>query len=127
MTRDVAPRLGYNKPALIEARFFPALQGESGKMSASDPNSAIFVNDTPKQIKDKVRGVTWCYTAAVLSTAQPGSLPQQHKQQHRTKAVRWQQQHRQQQQEDKEEKEGDMVEMHATLIPPAAVGCWGSQ
>jgi tryptophanyl-tRNA synthetase len=54
MTRDVAPRLGYAKPALIESRFFPALQGESGKMSASDPNSAIFVNDTPKQIKDKV-------------------------------------------------------------------------
>lgn len=54
MTRDVAPRLGYQKPALIEARFFPALQGESGKMSASDPNSAVFVNDTPKQIKDKV-------------------------------------------------------------------------
>ncbi|KIY94715.1 tryptophanyl-tRNA synthetase [Monoraphidium neglectum] len=54
MTRDVAPRLGYAKPALIESRFFPALQGESGKMSASDPNSAIFVNDTPKQIKDKI-------------------------------------------------------------------------
>lgn len=26
MTRDVAPRLGYHKPALIESRFFPALQ-----------------------------------------------------------------------------------------------------
>lgn len=51
----MAPRIGYQKPALIEARFFPALQGESGKMSASDPNSAIFVNDTPKDIKDKVR------------------------------------------------------------------------
>lgn len=31
-----------------------ALQGESGKMSASDTTSAIFTNDTPKQIKDKV-------------------------------------------------------------------------
>jgi tryptophanyl-tRNA synthetase len=56
MTRDVSPRIGYEKPALIESRFFPALQGESGKMSASDANSAIFVNDTPKQIKDKARG-----------------------------------------------------------------------
>jgi tryptophanyl-tRNA synthetase len=54
MTRDVAPKLGYYKPALIESRFFPALQGESGKMSASDTNSAIFVTDTPKQIKNKV-------------------------------------------------------------------------
>ncbi|KAG0480850.1 hypothetical protein HPP92_011708 [Vanilla planifolia] len=29
-------------------------QGESGKMSASDPNSAIYVTDTPKDIKNKV-------------------------------------------------------------------------
>ncbi|KAH8960507.1 hypothetical protein BDL97_06G137200 [Sphagnum fallax] len=54
MTRDVAPRIGFQKPALIEALFFPALQGESGKMSASNPNSAIYVTDTPKQIKLKV-------------------------------------------------------------------------
>ncbi|KAJ3674642.1 hypothetical protein LUZ60_005258 [Juncus effusus] len=54
MTRDVAPRLGYNKPALIESKFFPALQGESGKMSASDANSAIYVTDPLKEIKDKV-------------------------------------------------------------------------
>ena len=54
MTRDVAPRLGHHKPALIESRFLPALQGESGKMSASDEASAIFVSDTPKAIKDKV-------------------------------------------------------------------------
>ncbi len=26
MTRDAAPRLGFNKPALIESKFFPALQ-----------------------------------------------------------------------------------------------------
>lgn len=50
----MAPRLGLLKPALIEARFFPALQGESGKMSASDPNSAVFTNDSPKDIKNKV-------------------------------------------------------------------------
>ncbi|KAK9907769.1 hypothetical protein WJX75_009683 [Coccomyxa subellipsoidea] len=54
MTRDVAPKLGYFKPALIESCFFPALQGETGKMSASDPTSAIFVTDTAKQIKTKI-------------------------------------------------------------------------
>ncbi|KFK37874.1 hypothetical protein AALP_AA3G040400 [Arabis alpina] len=54
MTRDVAPRLGYSKPALIESTFFPALQGENGKMSASDPNSAIYVTDTAKEIKTKI-------------------------------------------------------------------------
>lgn len=54
MTRDVAPRLGYHKPALIESSFFPALQGDTGKMSASDPNSAIYVTDSAKDIKDKI-------------------------------------------------------------------------
>lgn len=54
MTRDAAPRIGGHKPALIESRFFPSLKGESGKMSASDPNSAIYVTDTAKQIKNKV-------------------------------------------------------------------------
>ena len=45
MTRDVAPRIGGYKPALIESRFFPALKGESGKMSASD---ATVVPFTPR-------------------------------------------------------------------------------
>ena len=30
------------------------VQGETGKMSASDTTSAIFTSDTPKQIRDKV-------------------------------------------------------------------------
>lgn len=55
MTRDVAPRIGYPKPALLHSVFFPALQGAQTKMSASDPNSSIFLTDTPKQIKTKVR------------------------------------------------------------------------
>ncbi|KAL6643928.1 hypothetical protein ACP70R_018694 [Stipagrostis hirtigluma subsp. patula] len=54
MTRDVAPRIGYQKPSLIESRFFPALQGENTKMSASDPNSAIYVTDSEKEIRAKV-------------------------------------------------------------------------
>nr|XP_054758087.1 tryptophan--tRNA ligase, cytoplasmic-like [Lytechinus pictus] len=54
MTRDVAPRLGYPKPALLHSTFFPALQGAQTKMSASDPNSSIFLTDTPKQIKTKI-------------------------------------------------------------------------
>ncbi|KAG7252257.1 LOW QUALITY PROTEIN: hypothetical protein CRUP_006347, partial [Coryphaenoides rupestris] len=34
MTRDVAPRIGYPKPALLHSTFFPALQGAQTKMSA---------------------------------------------------------------------------------------------
>lgn len=54
MTRDVAPRLGLPKPALLHSEFFPALQGAQTKMSASDPNSSIFLTDTPNQIKNKI-------------------------------------------------------------------------
>lgn len=54
MTRDVAPRVGLHKPALIHSCFFPALQGAQSKMSASDENSAIFLTDTPEQIRTKV-------------------------------------------------------------------------
>lgn len=54
MTRDVSPRLGFPKPALIHSSFFPALQGAKTKMSASEENSAIFLTDTPKQIKTKI-------------------------------------------------------------------------
>ncbi|KAI1784232.1 tryptophanyl-tRNA synthetase [Ganoderma leucocontextum] len=54
LTRDVAAKLKYPKPALIHAKFFPALQGPQTKMSASDVNSSIYMNDTPNQIKNKV-------------------------------------------------------------------------
>ncbi|XP_018560936.1 tryptophan--tRNA ligase, cytoplasmic [Anoplophora glabripennis] len=54
MTRDVSPRLGFKKPALLHSKFFPALQGAQTKMSASDANTTIFCNDTPKQVKNKI-------------------------------------------------------------------------
>ena len=54
MTRDIAPRLGFHKPALIHSKFFPPLTGKGGKMGASIPNTAVYLNDTPKQIKDKI-------------------------------------------------------------------------
>jgi len=54
MTRDVAPRLGWRKPGLIHAKFFPALQGTKTKMSASDASTSIYMTDTPDQIRSKV-------------------------------------------------------------------------
>ncbi|PRP73564.1 tryptophan--tRNA ligase, cytoplasmic [Planoprotostelium fungivorum] len=54
MTRDVAPRLGYLKPALVHSKFFPALQGYQTKMSASSTDSAVFLTDTREQIKTKI-------------------------------------------------------------------------
>ncbi|QLQ80257.1 hypothetical protein HG537_0D02580 [Torulaspora globosa] len=52
--RDVADKLKFTKPALIHSKFFPALQGPTTKMSASDETSSIFMTDTPKQIQKKV-------------------------------------------------------------------------
>ncbi|CDZ96825.1 tryptophanyl-trna synthetase [Phaffia rhodozyma] len=53
-TRDLAPKLKYQKPALLHAKFIPALQGAHTKMSASDPNSTIYMTDTAAQIKKKI-------------------------------------------------------------------------
>ncbi|GHJ88420.1 hypothetical protein NliqN6_4822 [Naganishia liquefaciens] len=38
----------------MHCKFLPALQGAQSKMSASDPNSAIYMTDTPNQIKNKI-------------------------------------------------------------------------
>jgi len=54
MTRDIAPRLGYRKPALIHSKFFPALQGAKTKMSASDATSSIYLSDDAASIRSKV-------------------------------------------------------------------------
>ena len=54
MTRDVAPRMGCRKPALIHSTFFPPLQGVGNKMSGSLVHTAVYLTDTPKQIKDKI-------------------------------------------------------------------------
>lgn len=52
--RDVADKLKYSKPSLIHAKFFPALQGATTKMSASDTSTSIFMGDTQKQIAKKI-------------------------------------------------------------------------
>ena len=53
ITRDIAPKLGYFKPAQIHSRFLPGL-GVGGKMSASEPETAIFTVDQPEVVKRKV-------------------------------------------------------------------------
>merc|ERR1712232_306345 len=60
VTRDIAHKLvpkGHplkGKPSLIHSKFFPPLQGVSGKMSGSNENSAIYLADTPEMIEKKV-------------------------------------------------------------------------
>ncbi len=54
ITRDVADRLGYYKPAAIHNTFMPGLQGPDSKMSASIPDSAIFTTDKPEDARKKI-------------------------------------------------------------------------
>jgi len=49
--RDIAGRMGYNKPAIVHLKFLPGLDGE--KMSKSR-NNAIFLKDDEKTVKKKV-------------------------------------------------------------------------
>jgi tryptophanyl-tRNA synthetase len=53
VTRDIAPKLGYPKPALIHSIFLPGLQ-EGGKMSSSEPMTAIYTTDTPELVTKKI-------------------------------------------------------------------------
>lgn len=53
ITRDIAPKLGYYKPAQIHCRFLPGL-GRGGKMSASEPETSIFTTDPPDVVKRKI-------------------------------------------------------------------------
>jgi len=53
ITRDIAQKLGYHKPAQIHNRFLPGL-GVGGKMNASEPETAIFTTDPPELVKQKI-------------------------------------------------------------------------
>ncbi len=53
VTRDIAPKLGYYKPAQIHCRFLPGLS-KGGKMSASLPETCIFTVDTPEAAEKKI-------------------------------------------------------------------------
>lgn len=53
IARDVAPKLGFPKPAQIHSKFLPGL-GKGGKMSASMPETAIFTTDSPEIAERKI-------------------------------------------------------------------------
>jgi tryptophanyl-tRNA synthetase len=53
MTRDIAEKMNYYKPAQIHSKFVPGL-GMLGKMSSSKPETAIFTTDDPEEVDKKV-------------------------------------------------------------------------
>ena len=54
LTRDIAPKIGKTKPALIHNIMIPALQGPGGKMSASEDVGTIYTTDSPDEVKKKI-------------------------------------------------------------------------
>jgi len=52
ISRDIAARQGYKKPAILHSNFLPGIDG--GKMSTSRPNTAIFLSDDEKTIRKKI-------------------------------------------------------------------------
>jgi len=54
LSRDVLEKLGHQKPAIIHAKFMTPLTGIEGKMSSSNPDTAILLTDSPKEVKRKI-------------------------------------------------------------------------
>lgn len=54
ISRDVVEKLGHKKPAILHAKFMPALTGPEGKMSSSNSEKAILLTDTPEIVKKKI-------------------------------------------------------------------------
>ncbi len=54
ITRDIAEKIGYYKPAQIHSKFIPGL-ANSGKMSSSKPETALFTIDDPENLEKKVQ------------------------------------------------------------------------
>ena len=52
--RDIAEPLGYHKAAAIHSKFLPALTGIQDKMSSSKPETAIYLNDDDKTVRNKI-------------------------------------------------------------------------
>ncbi len=52
--RDIAEPLGYHKAAAIHSKFLPPLTGIQDKMSSSKPETAIYLNDDDKIVRNKI-------------------------------------------------------------------------
>ncbi|MGC9058726.1 MAG: tryptophan--tRNA ligase, partial [Candidatus Nanoarchaeia archaeon] len=53
LARDIYPKLGYYKPAILHAKFLTGLLA-GGKMSSSIPHSTIWTTDSPEQVREKI-------------------------------------------------------------------------
>jgi tryptophanyl-tRNA synthetase len=54
LTRDIASKIGKQKPALIHNIMIQALDGPGGKMSASNDKGTVYTTDSPDVVKKKI-------------------------------------------------------------------------
>lgn len=74
VTRDVAPKLGFYKPAAIHCSFLPSLAG-TDKMSASRPETTIYTTDDPKVARKKVLSAFTGGRVSVEEQKKMGGVP----------------------------------------------------
>lgn len=74
VTRDIAEKIGFPKPASIHCTFLPSLSG-AGKMSASDPLSSIYTTDDEATIRKKVSRAFTGGRATVAEQREKGGNP----------------------------------------------------
>ena len=74
-SRDVAPKLGFYKPAQIHCKFIPGL-GEGGKMSASQPETCIFTTDSPEVATKKIMNAFTGGRPTVKEQREKGGKPE---------------------------------------------------
>ncbi len=69
LTRDILPKLGYNKPSSIQCLFLPPLEGKEGKMGTSNEGvSTIYTTDSPKEVEMKIK--KYAFSGGKDTTAQ---------------------------------------------------------
>lgn len=74
VARDVFPKLGFYKPAILHSKFLPGL-GPGGKMSASEPNTAIFTVDRPEEAEKKIMNAFTGGGATIKEQKEKGGNP----------------------------------------------------
>jgi len=74
--RDIAPKLGYYKAAGVMSKFIPSLEGIESKMSASKPETAIFLSDPPEVAAKKVMNAFTGGQPTVREQREKGGRPE---------------------------------------------------
>lgn len=76
LQRDIAPRLNRYKTAELLAKLAWGLTGPGSKMSASEPETAIMLNDTPDAVRRKVMNAFTGGRATVEEQRKMGGVPE---------------------------------------------------